>query len=342
MKLAMPKMKKPQSKEKFTIGLDCGTASVKYVKLRFFKDTVELCGAGCEASALDLVPVIRKLIPSQDTSQLAISVSPPGAIIRYVSFPRMDKEELSQALKFEAQKYIPFAISDVTLDSWILNADLPDNKMLVLMAAVKKEYLNGRLKLCESAGLKVHIVDIDSLALMNVFSSTYAQNEEMKGKAVALLNIGSSFSNLNIIDQLNPRLSRDIPIAGSAFTQKIAEVSGVEFKAAEETKRSLSDNKDDEIMRALEPVLANLSREVRVSFDYYESQNASSVTKILLSGGGSRLAGLKETLNGILSIEVAHWNPLEGLSASGDVDKEKVSQQSRELLVAYGLALRQQ
>ena len=76
----------------------------------------------------------------------------------------MNTLELRQALKFEAQKHIPFSVSEVNLDGYILKDDLPDNKMLVLIAAVKKDLVTQRLKLIEGLGYHTNIIDIDSIA----------------------------------------------------------------------------------------------------------------------------------------------------------------------------------
>ncbi len=243
-------------------------------------------------------------------------------------------------MKFEAHRHIPFAISEVILDSYILRPDLPDNKMLVLMAAVKKDFLNQRLRAIDTAGLRLNVVDIDSLALVNAFNFNYSKEDNLKNKTVALLNVGASFSNLNILETGVPVLSRDIQIAGNSITQKIADGLGLDFKSAEELKVNPGKEKPDKVLQAAESVLSNLAQEVRVSFDYYESQNASSVTKIFLSGGGSCFTGLKDTLANLLGIEVEYWNPLRQINISPDLDAGKINSLSSQLAVVAGLGLR--
>jgi len=329
------------SKEKFSVGLDIGTSQVKLVKLKFSPDgAIGLCSFGIEPGALDLGPVIKKITEGEDVNRVNISVSAPYAIIRYVNFPRMEKGELDQALKFEAQKYIPFAISEVNLDSFILKSDLPDNKMLVLVAAVKKEFLSQRLKIMDDAGLKVNVVDIDSLALVNAFNFNYGEDGNLKDKTIALLNIGAAYSNLNILDSGIPRLSRDIQIAGNHFTKHLSDSLALDFKSAEELKLKPDASVADKINKATETVLANIAREVRVSFDYYESQNASSVVKIFLSGGGSQLSGFKDILANLLDIEVEYWDPLLKINTLGVADADKIKAVSKQMAIATGLALR--
>jgi len=327
-------------KEKIILGLDIGTSGIKFIKLRFINEDIELCGFGAEPMQVDLEPLLKNILQSQDIKKANISVSGPSAIIRYVNFPKMTSQELEQSLKFEAQKHIPFAVSEVNLDASVLKPDLADNKMLVMLAAVKKEFLQQRLKLIESAGFSVTNVDIDSVALINAFNFNYFREDLPPSKSVALLNIGASFSNLSILEEGLPRLSRDIQIAGNNFTQKLADALGINFKSAEALKLAPEKEKAQKITEALEAVLSGLAAEVRTSFDYYESQSTLSVVKIFLSGSTSAFPGLKDILANLLGIEVEYWDPFRKINISAQVDAQKLKSLSAGLAVAAGIALR--
>ena len=310
------------------------------MKLKFSKDLAEL-------SDFRLVPVstnpqesLKSAVQSLDTRNVNISVNGSSAIIRYVNFPKMTRDELKKSLKFEAQKHIPFSVGDVNLDAVILKPDLPDNKMLVSVAAVKKDFLAARLKLAKGADLTVDIVDVDSLALVNAFNFSISAAESNKLKSIALLNIGASYSNLSILENSVPMLARDINIAGNNFTQKIADSLGVDFKAAEAIKMNPDKERITKITQSADSVLSNLATEIRVSFDYYESERASSVTKIFLSGGGGQFLGLKDALASLLGIEVENWDPLGKIATAPGADSAKLKALSSQLAVATGLALR--
>jgi len=329
------------AKEKFSVGLDIGTQAVKIVKLRFLKDRVELYDFYLEPAQLDLGEILKKAKQSQGVEFVNIGVSGPATVIRYINFPRMNEDEFKKSLRFEAQKYIPFATTEVNLDGYILKEELSSDKMLVLIAAVKKEFIGQRIKAIQDAGLRVNMVDIDSLALVNVFNFNYSQDESQKLKAIALLNIGSSMSNLDILESGLPRLSRDIHIAGNNFTQKLTDTFGIDFKAAEDLKINPDKERSNKVIATIELVLTNLAGEIRTSFDFYESQSTFSVGKIFLSGGGSTFAGLKDMLANLLGIEVEYWDPLKQLTQSSNIDSERLNSLSSQLAVAVGLALRQ-
>ena len=349
------KIKLPGAKDRFSIGLDIGTQSIKCVKLKINNSAIELVAFDLEESQLDPVEVLKKIKHAQSADLVNISFCGSATVIRYVNFLRMSKPELKQALKFEAQKHIPFSLDEVNLDAEILIDGLPENKMLVLIAALKKEFVQQRLKSLEAAGLRPNIIDIDSLALVNAFNFNYPKievpehkpegsglpSDRQSHKSICLLNIGSTISNISIIDNGIPRLSRDIHSGGANFTKKLMDIFGIDFKAAEELKIAPTDpEKADKVKVGVESVLTNLASEIRTSFDYYESQNTSNVARIFLSGGGGKISGLKEMLAGSLGIEVESWDPFKQIKISDSIDEAKLNQFSSQFNVAVGLALR--
>lgn len=338
----LSKLKNNLSKERFCVGLDIGTQAIKMVRLRLTKDEAILCSFEMEPVKLGPEGVLKKIKEAHPAETVNISVSGPQTVIRYASFPKMNAQELRQSLKFEAQKHIPFSVSEVNLDGYILRDDLADNKMLVLIAAAKKELVESRLRLAESVNLPVNLVDMDSIALVNAFIFNNPPENSAEHKAVALLNIGAAVSNLNILEGGFPCLSRDMHIASNTFTQKIMDIFELDFDAADKLKigpeaEAATMNK---INAAVESVLSNIANEIRTSFDYYESQSASSVVKIFLSGGGSRFRGLKDMLSRLLGIEVEYWDPLKRLRLDEGLGADKAKEASGQLAVAVGLALR--
>ncbi len=337
--ISLRKFKDSFPKDRVSVGLDIGASAIKIAKLKISKETTELFGFSVEPYQNDLPVALKRAVQAQGIERVNLSVSGPATIIRYAYFPKMTSAELKQALKFEAQKHIPFSMDEINLDAYILNANAPEAKMLVVLAAVKKDFLNQRLGLLKDASVRANVVDIDSLALINAFNFNCA--EENSGKSIALLNIGAVVSNLSILEDGIPRLSRDIHMGGKNFTQKIVETLGLDFNSAEELKLNPDKEKALKVSLAFEAVLTKLAAEIRTSFDYYESQSASSVGKIFLSGGASLYPGLKGMLAGFLGMEVDYWDPLKRVSISGTVDTQKIKPLSSKLAVAVGLALRE-
>ncbi len=324
----------------FVTGLDIGNSTVKLVKLKSTKEAVELHDFYLAESHSGSSELLKSWAQSRHIQSVNASVSGQATIIRYVSFPKMSPEELKKALKFEAQKYIPFSVGEVNLDAQIIRPNLPDNKMLVSVAAVKKDFIKQRIDLIEECGFNVNLIDLDSLALVNAFNFNYPLADQDRPKSVALLNIGASFSNLNILEDKDPLLSRDINIAGNNFTKKASDALEIDLKSAEKTKINPEPERAEALSKVMELVLSSLATEIRVSFDYFESQSASSVTKIFLSGGGGMLPGLKDMLANLLGIEVVFWDPLRKIQIVESVDAVKIKSSAAQLAVAIGLGLR--
>jgi type IV pilus assembly protein PilM len=213
--------------------------------------------------------------------------------------------------------------------------------MLVMIAAIKKETIQQRLKVLDAAGLRPNIIDIDSVALINAFNFNYPKIDVAEGKSICLLNIGATISNVSILENGVPRLSRDIHTAGANFTKKLMDIFELDFKAAEELKIKPDAGRENKVRAAVESVLTNLAQEIRTSFDYYESQNSSNVAKIFLSGGGSKISGLAQMLSSCLGIAVEAWDAFQQVKISSNIDAQKLNNLSGQFNVAVGLALRE-
>jgi type IV pilus assembly protein PilM len=320
-------------------GLDIGSSCLKLVKLRFLKETLELLDYAAYPLTAEVTLELKNLAQVHHLRQVNISLSGQGTVTRCVPFPRMELAELKQSLRFEAKEIIPFTLDQVYLDASILKTGLAENKMLVLVAAAKKDLVNQRLRMLQDLKLEVGLIDLDGLSISNAFLFNYAQEPEV-AKTFALLNIGALSTNLSIVDENVVGLNRDIHIGGINFTRKIQESLELDFSQAEEEKLNPRPESALKVAGVLESVIAELASEIRTSFDFYESQNATVVGRIFLSGGGSKLNGIKETLANTLGIEVCSWDPFRKIIFSEGLTQDKLRPQLADFAVAVGLALR--
>ncbi len=303
-----------KKKEKTRIGLDWGFSSLKVVVLESRDDKHILKEAKIiqlPSKELNLNSLLKDLDLSVGVN---LGVCGPNVMIRYTSMARMNEAEFKNSLRYEAASHFPFSIDKLNIDGVILK-DMPDNQMLVMLAAAKKDFIQQRLKLFQEAKIKVNILDIDSLALINAFNYTHPHTKEnnILSGAITLLNIGASVTNTNVLEDGIPHFSRDINIAGNDF--------------ARESSRTIS--------------ITNFVSEIRKSFDYYESSSAAVINKIFLSGGGSLAAGLVEELEKNLGIQIEQWDPFSNFEFAVGLDEQDIRKNSARFAVAVGLALRQ-
>lgn len=287
-----------------------------------------------------IVNAVNKAMKEADINERDVisSVAGQSVIVRYIEMPHMNKEELAGAIKFEAEQYIPFELENVELDYQVLEekmAHSPD-KMRILLVAAKKDLVIDHLSLLEKASLKPIAIDVDAFAMINAFEMIKSPAKE---ECVALINIGHSLTNINILRGGVPYFTRDIFLAGKDISDALAKKFGLEFSQAEKLKRDRGNvTASDTFAKALSLGMEELVGEIRLSFDYYENQaSEKNISQVFLTGGTSLLPQIDKFLSDALGMKVESWNPFKDLQVSEKVKEwENVSPT---LAVALGLAL---
>ena len=322
------------------IGIDIGSSSIKAVELGFSSGELEIRHWAIEPLAgNDIKSALKKIGERLHFSnQLLVSaVSGKGTLIRYVDLPRMPLEDLRKSYIFELDKYFPFDPKTIYTDCSILDPDGKDKKMLVLLAAVKKEMVDERLKLFKDEGFDLSRVMINSIASANAFTLLKGQAAS-SGKAKAVLDIGQSASCLLIFKDSSLRFVRDIFVGSQELTKKIANALGVDAAQAESLKRQPGE-KSAQVMEACDMPLNNLSSEIRLSMDYFMTERNTAVDELFLAGGGSLLKGVEAVLEKNLSIPVKIWDPLTGIRLNASAVSEDIKPYASQFGVALGLGI---
>ena len=332
-----------KSKLKKSLGLDIGSFAVKIVELSSSSDKMSVSAFGTVSivnlSRQEAADSIKKLLVQSGVTlkEAAISVSGSSVIERFITLPKMDEEALKGAIKFEAEKLIPFDMSECVIDHKILGGDDRENKISVLLVAVKKDHLFSRVKLAEEAGLTVRLVDVDMFAAANAFMKCFKNPAD---KTVAILNMGASLTNISILRGEGVLFARDLAVGGNDFNSAISRVLSLDAGAAEELKLSPGEKIQD-VIGSVKPVLNSLLDEVKLSFSYYENQTGKEIDEIYITGGGSAIVGLADAFQENFGSKPSVLNPMHfaeiGLAGS---DKGPLEKTGSSFTVAIGLALR--
>jgi len=336
-------------KIKSVIGLDIGSRSIKAVELTREGGGFVMTGYGqTEVLAEDHRPdAILDVLRDHPfhTKRVVTSVYGKSVIVRYLTMAQMPEEDLRNAIRFEADKYIPFDVDDVVMDCQAFQDDQEESdEMRVLLVAVKRALIDDHVSLLNGIGLQPTVVDVDAFAVGNAFELARggAFYEEDSERSIALLDIGANKTNINIFHNGTSYFTREIYLAGDDFTHAIAKRLGVEIEEAEQRKRESADT-SEELMEAVMPALDDLANEILLSFDYFENQFDREVEEVYLSGGGARLVGIDAALERTLSRPARMWDPTDGIEINeGAVDVEAVRTNASQLAVAVGLASRVQ
>lgn len=327
------------------IGLDVGTKAVKAVELTWNGGLV-LTGFGyAELPSPDAVrETVARVFEENEfhTRRVVTSVSGKSVIVRYLTMFKMSPDDLRNAIRYEADKYIPFDVDEVLLDCQPFEApgmsDAGPNEMRVLLVACKRALVDEQLRILAGVGLQPEIVDVDVFAVGNAYETAVTG---MDGDRVrALVDVGAGKTSVNVIRGGASLFTREIHSGGDAFTAAIANRLGLKDGEAEALKRRPGEQAD-RVRGAVTPAVDDLSTEVRLSFEYFENQFDRGVDEVLVSGGGARLVGLTDDLARVLDRPVSPWDPTGDLPIAADrVDVDALREHAGELAVAVGLASR--
>lgn len=339
------------------IGLDIGSNSIKLIQLNDDNGNYTLSKFGIAPLAPEMivegtimdsvrcVEALQNLLKDQSisTRNSVISLSGHSVIVKKVSLPQMTEDELAESIKWEAEQYIPFDINDVNMDFQILNTFVDTDgkpQMNVLLAAVKKDKLTEYTSLIIEAGIKPVIVDIDSFALENMYGINY---EIKEGETVALINIGASLTNINILKDGLFVFTRDVSIGGNKYTEAIQKDLGLSYDDAEKVKRGEKVEGVDS--SALESVIENVSTEIASeitrSFGYFKTTPGNeNIDKVILSGGSSKIKSLDSFLQERLEVPVEIVNPFRKINIPSEFDSNYIKDIAPIAAVVVGLGMR--
>jgi type IV pilus assembly protein PilM len=341
---------------KSIVGLDIGSSSIKAVELKKSKGEIQVSALGIEPLGSDIVvdsmivdsgsvsSAIAKLFTEQKIKAKAVATSVSGhsVIVKKIPMQTMTDTELADTINTEAAQHIPFDIADVNIDFQILSEPTGEPQMDVLLVAVKKDKILNYTNVLSLAGKSPAIVDIDAFALQNCYEYNY---EPGSGTTVALLNLGASVMNINIVKGTTPLFTRDVSVGGNQYTDSLQKELDLGFDDAEALKlgQRVGTVSEDAKLPILQQVTEIIVLEIQKTFDFFRATAAGEhIERIYLAGGSSKVPGLVEALRQEFSLPVEILNPFQRISAAGvsNAEPDFVEQHAGQLAVAVGLALR--
>ena len=338
-----------------TVGLDIGTSSIKMVELKPSGKSHKLLKFGMSPIPEGLIEggeiqdpaalatIIYQLHKDMGIRKKSVCTGIFGGavIVKKISMPKIEIKYVGEQIKWEAEQYIPFSLSEVNLDYHILRSPESSETMDLLLVAAKQDYIIRYFEAVESAGLKCSVIDVNGFALANCFEANYGVR---RNETVAIINIGGGVSNLVIIDNGQVVFCRDIPIGGSLYNMEIARELGVSAQEAEELKigAAHSEESPPELLNIMTQTNEMICEEIRNSFEFYLSSNSGpEVTEIFLSGGSVNISQLIEAIAQSTGKSCQVLNPLQNLTYNKkEFTPEYLSQIQMFLPGVIGLAMR--
>jgi type IV pilus assembly protein PilM len=340
-------------KKKGLVGIDIGSSAIKAVELKGSgKGDYQLVNAGIEVlppeaivdgaimDAGSVVDALQRLVTTRKitTTEVATGLSGNAVIVKKISLPQMSAEELAESIHWEAEQYIPFDIQDVALDYEVLHQVGAGGNMDVLLVAAKKDKIGEYTSAITQAGRTPQVVDIDVFALQNCYEMNYGV---AAGRIVALLNLGASTVNVNVLKGGTSVFTRDIAVGGNLYTDAIQKEMNVSFDQAESMKKGAGGGAEN-VAHVLQSVSENLASEIQKTFDFFKATTSEDhLDVIYIAGGTSKVTGLRGLLAERLETTVELLNPFNNVTYNPrDFDAAVLSDMAPSAAIAVGLALR--
>jgi type IV pilus assembly protein PilM len=341
---------------KSMVGVDIGSSSVKAVELQGKNGDFQLLSLGYEGLPADSVvdgqimelnavsSAIGNIFNEHKikTTKVVAGVNGHSVIVKNIVLPQMTDDELQESFAWHAEEHIPFDISDVNLD-YHVTGSTPD-AIHVLLAACKRDKVANLKQTIQLAGKQPVVIDVDAFALQNCYELNY---DPQPDQIAALLNIGASTTNINILNGARSVFTRDATFGGNQYTSLLQKELGLTFDQAERVKRGMP-LPDGIEAREIEPILDTVSDilalEIQKTMDFYRAtveEGESAVQQILVSGGGSKLKGLVDFLSKRFEVPVEMFDPFRKIRIDArGFDPEYMREIVPEMAIAVGLALR--
>ncbi len=350
-----------------SVGLDLGSHTLKAVEVVPQNGGIRISriataptpvGAVVEGVATDaalLGPAIGALLGEAGirVKRVVTAVGGEAVIIRELKLPEMPEAELQRAVAFEAERYLPAGVQEVSRDFQVLGESGEEKQLDILLVAARKELVDRQLAPLHATGLSSSIMEVTSFSMVRAFESSPEQRDGSagEGEAIVYVDLGAQSSDIIVMERDRLRLARNISIGGNALTQAIAETMDLEPGAAESLKEReaqlyLHGEQPSDVMLgrvhdAMLPVLNSIFTEVRRSMDFYTARSrGQSISKVVLSGGTAKLKNLAPYLSDELGVPVEIGNPFGSRQVDPSIPPDRLADVAPTMAVAVGLALR--
>ena len=342
------------SSEELVVGVDIGSHAVKVCQLKrsdkaytvVCLGTAILPEGAVDDGTLNEPDVVGAVVADLfknlkiKKKKVGFSISGYSVIVKKVNLAVMSDDQMEEHIMSEAEQYIPFDIKDVYLDFQDLKTGTNENERTdVMLVAAKKEIVDDYLDMLESIGLQATVVDVDGFALEN----TYEYNTPKTGN-VALVDIGAAKMNINIISSGISVVARDIVVGSRQLTEQIMNQFDLDFDEAEAIKlgRLPAEDRQEELEQIFTTVCTQWVLEIKKAIDLYHSNYPDApLERLILSGGGAKVAGLTDYLHRETGLPVELFNPFAHmLSNDKKIDPEYLKSVGPEMAIASGIAIR--
>jgi len=338
------------------LGIDISSTSIKILQLSAVGNSYRLdnyvirslpANAVVEKNISDIDAVgdvisaaVSILKPS--IKDAAVAVAGSAVITKTIEMnASLTDSEMENQIVVEADQYIPYPLDEVSIDFERQGLSQRNPELVeVLLAACRRENVDSRVTALELGGLTCKVVDIEAYAIERAFTLLAEQIGSDDEQTVAIVDVGSMMTTLNVILKGKTIYTREQMFGGNALSEEVQRRFGLSAVEAETAMKrgGLPEEYEFEILAPFkETVVQQVSQTLQF---FFSSSHYNEVDHILLAGGVAAIDGLADLVQESLSTPVSIANPFEGLQIGSKVNESLLKNDAPSLLIACGLAMR--
>lgn len=336
-----------------TVGLDVGSGLLKVAVVDHSRDYPQIEKVGLRPLVADAIvegevrdrslvaETIDGLFEEEEISQRRVvsSVGGRDVIVKLIQMDRMSEEDAREVIQWEAGQHVPFDIDEVELDFEIVDPEGEGLQMTVLLVAAKRDLVQERIALLETAGLEPSVVDAEPFALHNALEFNHP--DAMEG-VVGLACVGHDRTALNVMDDGTPVLIRDLAFGTADLRDTLVTENDLSAQDAAGLLQGRSDLVPEPVRETIASRVEKLARGIERASVFLETQERrTGLGTLYLCGGGARVPGIVDLLADRIGVETMIANPVQALDPkAGAFDYVEIDQVFPLLMPAVGMGLR--
>jgi type IV pilus assembly protein PilM len=261
------------------------------------------------------------------TKRVVFGLANDRVLVRQLDLDWMEPADFRKALSYAVADQIPMSVDETNLDFHVLE-DIPagpdldaERQLRVLLVAAASEMVDTFVTALAEADLTPVKAELAPFALIRAASPKAAATPGDAGEAdsaEAIVDIGADTLSVVVHAGGQPRFVRTVgQLGGRAITSDLQQKFGWSYEEAEAAKtqyglprqRAAGDDLvglEHPAQQAIEERVAGVVAEVRTTLNFFLSAGTGvrSLSRIVLTGGGSRLSGLHERISEAMATEV--------------------------------------
>ena len=333
-------------------GIDIGVGSIKIVAMTKNGDQLSLSAIGetpnkgigwlkdNNKKSIEAVASSIKILMSDMKLKLKMATTslPEDEVVsRLVRLPPLKEEEIKEALRFEAETFVPYPLDKVSMDYEVVEKD-EAGRLMVFAIAAKNEIISRYVSLFKLLGINLLAIESPAVAMRRTLSVSVAVSG-----SVMVVDLGEKYSDIVILHNGSVFFTRAMSVGGESLTRAISVNLGLDMASAEEYKKAYGMKEmelEGKIKAALLPVFSAMAEEIRRAMVSYREEWNRPIELLVLSGGGAHVPGLAEELTKVLGVEVQIIQPFMKIDTTKLVVPINLATDGCRFSMAIGLGLR--